>query len=141
MISKTQKEKETKEYATSILEMVPNVKDILISYNEGSKQPMRMFFRCDEDSMFFLTRCVDRNYWGHGHQWQLVSVISDQPDRKIGYMLESCHSWSGVTECDVAATHLDSLEENIIGHLSHKNFLKSFLPNWHKRLFPAESEL
>lgn len=84
--------KKTVKELVAILGRVPGVQKV---YAGGSKeQPLSVYFYIDtaqiENALFLIGRCIDRNYGGKG--WECKTHITDLPESKIGFHLETTGS-------------------------------------------------
>lgn len=70
--------------------------------------------------IMFLTRCIDRRYWGYGDTWTLSLSISDRAESPISYMLES------EAKGDESYQQAQDLVENLFYHLNHQQFMNGF---------------
>lgn len=82
------------------------------------------FYVTSFTGLFFVTRCVDRRYWKHGHEWTLELSVGDSWDGKVLPTTFYLHSTRATgVEVYVQAEHL---VETLNLHLNHKNFKKAF---------------
>lgn len=92
-----------------------------------------IWFKCDGTSMdglFFLTRCVDRRYFQHGHSWSIELEVGDLIQDGIlptYFLLQSGNLWSGDKIMgEEAYKQAEHLVENMNQHLNHENFMNGF---------------
>lgn len=74
--------------------------------------------------VIFLVRCIDKRYWKYGGNWNIELSVGDQYKdnyRPICYMLHS-----GNFKGEEALKQMNSLIENMVYHLNHKNFMKGY---------------
>lgn len=89
------------------------------------KTPFRVWFsvECPLTGLFFVTRCCDRRYWEHGHEWSLTLSVGDlmkDDVLPIGFLLQSAVLGE---EANLQAI---DLVRNMNLHLNHKNFIKGY---------------
>ncbi len=103
------------------------------------RTPFSIFFKCDGTSMeglFFLTRCIDRRYFQHGHLWSINLSVGDTVRNNILptlFDLQSINLWSEEKiKGKKAYKQAGDLVENMNYHLNHKNFIKGFNLNLDK---------
>jgi len=73
--------------------------------------------------LFFLTRCVDRRYWQHGHVWAITLSVSDTYDNGI---LPTMFCLESIAVGDHAYAQAIDLIENMKHHLNHDGFKNAF---------------
>jgi len=92
-------------------------------------RPFRIWFKVDGRidptlrGLFFLTRCVDRRYFKHGHQWNINLSVGDTYNSGI---LPTCFLLESEEVGRIAYLQAVDLLTNMNYHLNHKNFNKGF---------------
>lgn len=86
---------------------------------------------CTQEGLFFLTRCIDKRYWEHGHKWRIELSVGDNlhinGDRPIHY-----HLFRPFQDGDNEQTIIDecnSLFDNMMYHFNHDNFMSGYNMN------------
>ena len=83
-----------------------------------------IFFRATSwKGLFFVTRCVDKRYWKHGHEWMINLSVGDTIVN--GVLPTSFRLQSERIGKEAFRQSLD-LVENMNHHLHHTNFKKGF---------------
>ena len=82
----------------------------------------------DSEGLFFLTRCLDRRYFQHGHKWRIELSVSDRKydngDRPIAYQIYRPFL-DGDTE-EIILSECEDLIENLAYHFNHDGFMIGF---------------
>lgn len=93
-------------------------------------EPFQIWFSLDfktssaEKSLFFLTRCMDRRYWKHGHKWSLSMTVGDSYDGQ--HLPAHFHISSNKVKGKKAYKQAKNLVQNMNYHLNHKNFMEAY---------------
>lgn len=80
---------------------------------------------CTQEGLFFLTRCMDRRYWEHGHKWRIELEVGDvehmNGDRPINYNL-----YRAFQEDDNEQAIMDEFK-SLFGNMMHHFNLDDFM--------------
>jgi hypothetical protein len=82
----------------------------------------------DKDGLFFLTRCLDKRYFEHGHQWRIELSCSDSlysnGDRPINYQV--FRPLIGIESEETLKKEYNDLIDNMVYHFNHDNFMSGY---------------
>lgn len=86
--------------------------------------PFYIFFRVTlMKGLFFVTRCVDKRYWKHGHEWTIDLSVGDTI---VDDVLPTAFRLQSEKVGEEARQQALDLVENMNNHLNHINFKKGF---------------
>ncbi len=113
------------------IEIGSHIFDKEFSYIKSNWSGVFLFFhshQLDPEGLFFLTRCLDRRYFQHGHKWTIQLSVGDMKydngDRPIAYQIFRPFL-DGDTEEVILSECLD-LVENLAYHFNHEGFMTGY---------------
>lgn len=90
-----------------------------------------IFLHIDEvetDGLFFLTRCLDKRYFQHGHVWRIELSCSDalygNGDRPITYQI--FRPLTGIESEETIQKEYSDLVDNMVYHFHHLPFMNLY---------------
>jgi hypothetical protein len=106
------------------LNSLPSVKTFCSCCGHGI-EIFSLFFECtDRHSLSFLGRCIDENYFEYGNDIEIRLTNSDINTNSAVFELHTITS-----KGNDAYKKIESLCENMLVHINHKNYMNYFIPD------------
>lgn len=106
------------------LNSLPSVKTFSSCCGHGVKI-FSLFFECtDWRSLSLLGRCVDKRYFEHGDD---IEIRLTNSDVNINFAVFELHTI--ISKGSNAYKKIESLCENMLIHINHKNYMNYFMPD------------